>query len=181
MKNKMEIKPEHLARASCQNIPISTKHSVEISRNLRYKTTVQAKQILEPVIALKKALPYYHFIHDIGHRAGMSTGRYPQKAAKEFLHLLKAVEANAQAKGLNTSNLKIIKIIANKASIPQTGNRWHRGTKRTHLEIEVREMTDKNKEKKSETKEHKEKGNKEHLKAPKTASKQKDNNSRDKP
>lgn len=163
MKAKTEIKPEHVARASSQNIDISTKQSVEISRNLRYKSTTYAKQLLGQVIVMKKALPYRRFVHDIGHRAGMSTGRYPQKAAKHFLTLVKSVEANAQAKGLNPSNLKIIKILANKASIPHTGNRWSRGTKRTHIEIEVREMASKkseNKEKKAE-------------KTPKTAKKQK--------
>ena len=152
MTNQKEIKPEHVAKASSKNLDISTKHSVEISRNLRYKSTNYAKQLLEQVIVMKKALPYRRFVHDIGHRAGMSTGRFPQKAAKQFLHLVKSVEANAQAKGLNVASLKITKILANKASIPHTGNRWHRGTKRTHIEIEVVEMAKKpeHKEKKSE-------------------------------
>ncbi|MFA6461617.1 MAG: 50S ribosomal protein L22 [Candidatus Woesearchaeota archaeon] len=155
MVQKTSTKTEHVARASSQNIPISTKQSIEISRNLRYKNTGMAKKLLEEVIAMKRAFPYYRFVHDIGHRAGMSTGRYPQKASKEFLRLVKNVEANAHAKGLNTANLKITKIIANKASIPQTGNRWHRGTKRTHIEIEVVEMPalkkSESKEKKKET------------------------------
>jgi len=163
MKAKTEIKPEHVAKASLQNIDISTKQSVEISRNLRYRSTTYAKQLLEQVVAMKKAIPYRRFIHDIGHRAGMSTGRYPQKAAKHFLRLVKSVEANAQAKGLNIASLKITKILANKASIPQTGNRWHRGTKRTHVEIEVQEMASK----KPENKKHKAE------KTPNTANKQK--------
>jgi len=142
MAQKNQIKPEHVAHASSKNLPVSTKQSIEVARNLRYKNTGIAKKMLEEVIALKRAFSYHRFVRDIGHKAGMSTGRYPQKASKEFLHLIKNVEANAHAKGLNTANLKITKIIANKASAPQTGNRWHRGTKRTHLEIEVVEMPD---------------------------------------
>ncbi len=140
----------HLAMAKAQNIPVSTKHSVEISRHLRYKKTAFAKSFLEGVIRLKKAVPYYRFDQDLGHKAGMSAGRFPQKAAKEFLRLIKSVEANAQSKGLNSSALKITKILANKASIPLTGGRHRRGTKRTHLEIEVREISGK-KEKREAT------------------------------
>jgi len=132
---------EHLASAKAQNIPVSTKHSVEISRHLRYKKTTFAKSFLEDVIRLRKAVPFYRFDQDLGHKAGMAAGRFPQKAAKEFLRLVKSVEANAQSKGLNSSALKITKILANKASIPLTGGRHRRGTKRTHLEIEVREIS----------------------------------------
>lgn len=74
-----------------------------------------------------------------GHKKGMSTGRYPAKAASEVLKLLKSVEANAHFKGLNAGSLKITKLIANQASIPFTGARHRTATKRTHLEVEVKE------------------------------------------
>jgi hypothetical protein len=74
-----------------------------------------------------------------GHKKGMSTGRYPTKAAFEILKLLKSVEANAHFKGLNTSSLKITKIIANRAPNPYSGGRHRTGTKRTHVEVEVKE------------------------------------------
>jgi len=132
----------HFARAKTTNLSISTKHSVEISRFLRYKTTSFAKDYLQSVADLKKAVPFKKFNRDIGHKVGgMAAGRYPQKAAKEFLKLVNSVESNAQDKGLNTSSLKISKLIANKASIPMTGGRHRSGTKRTHLEIEVVEAS----------------------------------------
>lgn len=130
---------EHRASAKMTNLPISTKQSIEISRYLRYKNTVFAKKFLGDVVLLRKAVPFRRFIQDMGHKAGMASGRYPQKAAQEFLRLIKSVEANAHAKGLNTANLKIIKILANKASIPLTGGRIQQGTKRTHLEVMVME------------------------------------------
>lgn len=129
----------HQASARATNLPVSTKHSVEISNYLRYKDTSFAKKFLEEVITLKKAVPFKYFTKDLGHKPGMAAGRYPQKAAQEFLRLIKAVEANAQGKGLNTANLKIVKILANKASIPFTGGRLQRGKKRTHLEVVVKE------------------------------------------
>jgi large subunit ribosomal protein L22 len=143
--NQTAIKEEHLAKARASDLHISTKHSVEICRYLRYKTTNAAKKILDDVIALKKPVPFKRYKRDVGHKPGMAAGRYPQKAAKEILRLIKTVEANAQFKGLNTSNLKIIKILANKASIPLTGGRHRNATKRTNLEVETMESREKKK------------------------------------
>jgi large subunit ribosomal protein L22 len=144
-KNK-QIKPEHVAKASTKNAPVSTKHCIELCRWLRYKNTSEAKKMLEEVIGLKRAVPYRKFVRDIGHRAGMSTGRFPQKASKEMLKLVKSVEANAQGKGLDISNLKIIKILANRAPTPFTGSRHRHGTKRSHIEMEVMERRSKSKD-----------------------------------
>ena len=147
------IKPEHVAKASTKNAPVSTKHCIELCRWLRYKNTSEAKKMLEEVIALKIAVPYRKFVRDIGHRAGMSTGRYPQKASKEMLKLVKSVEANAQGKGLDISNLKIIRILANRAPTPFTGSRHRHGTKRSHIELEVMERKSKDaKDKKEDNK-----------------------------
>ena len=127
----------HVASARSTNLPISTKHSVEISYHLRYKTTSSAKEFLESVVEMKQAVPFRRYARDVGHRRGMSAGRYPVKAVKEFISLIKSVESNAQEKGLNTSSLKISKLIANKASSPMTGGRRRGASKRTHLQIEV--------------------------------------------
>jgi len=151
MTDKIKNKnPEHFASAKALNLPISAKHSIEISKSLRYKSTDYAKRFLEEVSVLKRAVPFNRFNRDMGHKAGMSAGRYPQKAAKEFLKLIQSVEANAQFKGLNTSHLKIVKIIANKASVPVTGGRHRYGTKRTNLEVEVKEAAKKKEVKKKE-------------------------------
>ncbi len=139
-KKQNNVKDEHIAKASSLNLAISTKDCIEISNFLRYKPLSFAKAYLEEVIELKKAIPLKRFIRDIGHKKGMSSGRYPVKASKQFLVLLNSVEANAQFKGLNTSGLKITKLLSNKASIPSTGGRSRTGTKRTSLEIEVKEV-----------------------------------------
>lgn len=130
----------HLAKASSYSLPISTKHSIEISRNLRYKSTSEAKKILEQTISLKKAIPFRRFNKDVGHKRGMMSGRYPVKAASAFLKLILSVEANAQDIGLNAENLKISKILANKASSPATGGRTKGISKKSNLQIEVVEF-----------------------------------------
>ena len=137
VKENNSVGKEHLASAKSTNLSVSTKHSVEISKFLRYKKTNLAKKILEDIISLKSPIPFKTHNTDMGHKAGMAAGRYPTKAAKEFLTLIKSAEANAQAKGLNSSSLIISKLVPNKASTPFTGGRRRRGTKRTHLEIEV--------------------------------------------
>jgi len=136
--NKMQG-TEHQARAKAMNIAVSTKHSIVISNFLRYKNTAFAKSFLEDVIKKRKAVPFTRFNRDTGHKRGMAAGRYPVKAAAEFLRLIKSVEANAQGKGLNTSSLKIVKILANKAAIPVTGGRQRSATKRSHIEVVVAE------------------------------------------
>ena len=149
MTNKKKTEQnEHSAKASGQNMGISTKHCIEICNHLRYKSTANAKKILEDVVAMKIPIPFKRFKKDMGHKAGMAAGRFPQKAAREVLKIIKSVETNAQNKGLNTSNLKIIKMLANRAAVPMTGGRQRTGTKRTHVEIEVKETKGQKKAKK---------------------------------
>ncbi len=157
--NNQSLASAHTALARVLDVDISTKQSVEISRALRYKKTAFARAFLEEVMVLKKAVPFRKFDQDLGHKSGMSGGRFPQKAAAKFLILIKEVEANAQAKGLDTSALKIIKLVANKAAIPHTGSRWHPGTRRTSIEIMVREAKPR-KESKKENKNQKDETNK---------------------
>lgn len=147
---------EHLASAKAMSLPVSAKHCIEICDYIRYKKTSFAKAFLEDVSQLKKAVPFKRFKRDMGHKVGnMAAGRFPQKAAKEFLKLIKSVEANAQNKGLNTANLKIVRILSNRASAPVTGGRHRQGTKRTHLEIQVKEGQTNKVEKKAKTSEKK--------------------------
>ncbi len=125
------------ATARILDAAISSKHSVEISNALRFKTTSFAKKFLSEVVALKRPVRFTRYDQDLGHKPGVGAGRYPQKAAAQFLKLIESVEANAQFKGLNVTSLKIIKLVANKAAIPQSGGRIRRAHKRTHLEVEV--------------------------------------------
>ena len=149
MKQKTNANKEQMAVASAKNIVASYKHCVEISNFLRFRSTGFAKQYLEKVILKEQAIPFIRFYHNVGHRVGMSAGRYPVKAAQEFLHLIKSVEENAQFKGLNPAHLKIVKLVANKASSPATGGRFRTKSKRSHIDIEVQEIAFKEPKKES--------------------------------
>jgi len=132
---------EHSARAIGRSLPISTKHVVEICSFIRGKSVEEAKKLLEGVIGKKVAVPFKRYNKDVGHKKGMSTGRYPVKAASEILRVIKSAEANAQFKGINTSNLIVKEAIANKASTPlHFGRSRGRRMKRTHVSVKVEEV-----------------------------------------
>lgn len=145
---------ENMARAIGDSLPISTKQAIEICGFIRGKTLVDAKGLLDSIIQLKSALPLKRFHKKVAHKKKMGAGRYPVKSCKVILKLLESVEANAQFKGLNTANLVIVHMCANKASTP-----WHYGRirgrkmKRTNVEVVVEEKAVKKKEEKVEKKE----------------------------
>lgn len=136
----------HMARAIGAALPISFKQSVEISRFIKNRSVSDAKKLLQKVIEKKIAVPFKRYDWDLGHKKGIGPARYPEKASKEFIKLIENTEANAQFKGLNTSNLIIAHISSHKA-----GKAWHYGRKtrrkmkRTNVEIVVEEKINKNK------------------------------------
>ena len=124
--------------ANANNLPISTKVSVEISSFIRGKSIERAKKILENVIKMKEAIPYKRYNQEMPHRKGkIATGRYPVKACKEFLNLLSSVKSNAKDNSMNP-DLLIDHISAHRGPF-----QWHGGRKRrrkmksTHLKISV--------------------------------------------
>lgn len=153
MKNCYAAKIEgEVAKVLGKDLPISTKHSMEICRFLRKRKLNQAKELLKKVMLFDMAVPYKVHIWDLGHKKGAKgPGRYPIKACKEILRLLEAVETNAQFKGMNTGNLIIEHICAHKASSPHHYGRQRGQMKRCHIEIIVKEGA-KEKEIKKETK-----------------------------
>ena len=137
---------EHMARAIGMALPISFKQGVEICKFIENKKTADVKKTLQGVIDKKIAVPFNRYNWDLGHKKKIGPGRYPEKASKHIIKLIESVEANAQFKGLNTSNLIIAHISAHKC-----GKSWHYGRqsrrqmKRTNVEIVVEEKTKKEK------------------------------------
>ncbi|MCK5107542.1 MAG: 50S ribosomal protein L22 [Nanoarchaeota archaeon] len=143
-------KKENCAKAYGSGLPISTKQSIEICSYIRGKNLDKAIKMLQRVLEMKDAVPYTRFNNDIGHKPGIGPGRYPQKSTKDILGLLESVKANALAKGLNTDNLEIVKLIANKASRPwRYGRHRRRKAKRSHVEVVVEEIERKPSKKKT--------------------------------
>ena len=106
----IESDPEKTSKAIGKEIQISKKHAVEISSAIKGMKIDAARGFLEKVTVLEQAVPYKRYTRNIPHRRGMCTGRYPQKAAKEFLKVLKNAENNARYKGLDPENMKITHI-----------------------------------------------------------------------
>jgi large subunit ribosomal protein L22 len=109
-----------IAQAMGRSLKISPKHSVEICREIRGKKLSAAKNYLNDVIEMKKAVPFKRHNKKVGHRKGLkgwSAGRYPVKAAKSILGVLKNAEANAEYKGLDTENLVVEHISSHRGII----------------------------------------------------------------
>lgn len=138
---RIEKKKIVIATAAGKDIPISTKQAVAICSFIKGKSPQESIVLLENVIRKKIAIPMKG---EIPHRRNMPkgkpSGRYPVKASKQFIKLLRNLIANATTKGLDPELLIISKAIANKASRPYRGTRIAFGRKRlkrTHINLEV--------------------------------------------
>jgi large subunit ribosomal protein L22 len=99
------------AKAAGRALKISPKHSVEICNAIRGMYLDEAKEFLEDVIQMRQPVPFRRHNKKVGHKRslkGWPTGRYPVKASKKIFEVLINAEANAEYKGLDTENLKIV-------------------------------------------------------------------------
>ena len=106
---------ENQVKASARDLRVSFKEMVELVRELRGKSLEDARRMLEDVISLRRPVPFKRYKRGVGHRRqlrGWKAGRYPVKAAKLVMKLLKSAEANAEQKGLDTERLFIRHIAA---------------------------------------------------------------------
>lgn len=114
-----KLDPERSAIASGRDMPISFKDAVEICRSIKGLDIESAKRFLEDVIAMKRMVPIKRYKKKLPHHSlqGWYAGRYPVKASKYILDVVKQLEANAEYKGLDTSRLKIIHAAAQKGMV----------------------------------------------------------------
>ncbi len=70
-----------------------------------------AKRLLEDIIKKKKAIPFKRYKKEVPHKKldyKWYAGRFPVKVARVLLSLLEEMESNAEYKGFNIENLKLI-------------------------------------------------------------------------
>jgi large subunit ribosomal protein L22 len=107
-------------RASVREKSISHKHAREIALAIKGMTIEKAREFLENVVSKQIAVPYRRYHNEVAHRSnirdGFSAGRYPQKAAKEFLRVLDNLESNAEYKGMDLDRLRIISAVTHKGT-----------------------------------------------------------------
>lgn len=143
---------ENVVKVVGRDMGISAKQSIEICSFIKNMRLEKAKALLERVTKKQVAIPFKRFTEGAGHKKGMSGGKYPLTASEQFLKLLKALEANAQNKGLS-SELKIIHACAQRASRPlHYGRKRGIKMKRTHVELAAEEIEHVKKEVKKEIK-----------------------------
>lgn len=149
------VKGGRVAKAMVWDAPISRKEAYEIFKILRGMKLSEAKSFLEGVIAKKVAVPYSRYKLSIAHKAGLPEafprwgspiGRYPVKAAKYILRLLKNLENNAEVSGLDLERLVIVHAAAHRGPylkrwMPRAfGRATPKFRSLTHLEVIAKEV-----------------------------------------
>jgi len=140
---KVEVKKVKKSETSvvAENLPVSTKVGIAICKYISQKKVDKVIEELEQVVRLKRAIPMKG---EYSHRKGkMMSGKYPTRAAKEFIILLKSLKSNAIQHDIEDPT--ITKTIANKGSTTYASG--GRTKKRTHIKI-VCKQKEKSKENK---------------------------------
>ena len=135
-------------RASVREADISHKHAREIAVAVKGLTIDSARDYLQAVINKQRAVAFGRYNKQVGHRADpkMMSGRYPQKAAKEFIRALDNLESNAEYKGMDLDRLKIVNATTHKGVMVKRftpramGRTSPKNNVRTHIELVAREV-----------------------------------------
>lgn len=134
--NEEKTKKKYLARAQGHALPISKKHGMYLCTYIKNKSLDNVIHELEDVTLLKRAIP---FKGEIPHRKGMMSGRYPVKAAKYMINLIKALKGNALTNGLDIKRTRISHASSHWASRPLRSE--GRRAKRTNIMLIAREIS----------------------------------------
>lgn len=145
-KPSKKIKKEEVY-VNAKSVPVSTKYAISICKFVKGKRIGDAIRDLEQVEFLKKVVPMKgEYAHKKG--KGISGGKYPKRAAKHFIVLLKSLAGNAN----NHEILEPVIVEASANWAPAPRGRFGRvRRKRTHITLKAVEMKikeNKNKEKK---------------------------------
>jgi len=123
--------PEKSSKAKGSHLRVHFKHMREVAHNIKGMKLAKAKAFLEDVLQFKQAVTFTKFTGGIGHhaqgklrKAPGNKCRWPQKATKIVLDLLKNAEANAEVKGLDIESLVVTHIQTNRA--PKQRRRTYR-------------------------------------------------------
>jgi large subunit ribosomal protein L22 len=143
------LDPDRTAIASARELDISHKAAREICNTIKGMFLDRAKEYLEEVMVMKKAVPYKRHKKHVAHRKELSkwpAGRYPIKAARKILEVLENAENNAEFKGLDVERMKIIHACSQKGMVikryfPRAqGSSSPKHNQLTHIEIAIEEV-----------------------------------------
>jgi len=117
---------ERVARALGRELRISLKESVEIAKVIKGMKLDEAIEYLERVVRKEASVPYTRHRKQIAHRRGVNSqfqewrtpvGRYPVKAARYILKVLRNARNNAENHGMDPEKLVIIHAAAHKGRV----------------------------------------------------------------
>jgi len=108
-------KTKHV-RSALREKTISHKHAREIAVAIKGMKIEKARDYLQDVVKLKRAVAFRRYHNEVGHKSdtGVMSGRYPQKAANEFIKLLDNLESNAEYRGMDLDRLRIVNATVHK-------------------------------------------------------------------
>jgi large subunit ribosomal protein L22 len=104
--------PDTSAKAIGKELPVSPKMSREICGMIRGMKVESAIRTLEEIADLKRPVPLKRFNKRVSHKPGVGPGRYPQKAARAILEVIRSASSNAEYKGLDTSGMVVSTVSA---------------------------------------------------------------------
>ena len=105
------LDPDRTVKCSGRELSISPKAATEICKTIKGMKVKEAKTLLEQVASMKTAIPFRRYKKKVPHhrlREKWGAGKYPVKAAKRMLKLLEELEADAEYKGFDLDNLRLI-------------------------------------------------------------------------
>ena len=140
-------KTKHV-RSALREKTISHKHAREIAVAIKGMSIEKARDYLQDVVKLKRAVAFRRYNNEVGHKSdtGVMSGRYPQKAANEFIKLLDNLESNAEYRGMDLDRLRIVNATVHKGRkierfIPRAmGRATPRIDILTHVELVAQEI-----------------------------------------
>lgn len=110
MKYSNELDPDKTAKAYGYEFHCSRKDAQNLAYAIHGMKTEKAKNFLQEIIDLKRPLPAVFHNGKKAHQKGIGKGSYPKKAAEYMLKALKNAENNAEYKGFDIENMKIIHV-----------------------------------------------------------------------
>ncbi|MEZ0290467.1 MAG: 50S ribosomal protein L22 [Sulfolobales archaeon] len=114
---------EKTAKALGRELPISFKESEEIAKVIKGMRLDEAIKYLENVVQLREPVPMTRHNKQLSHHSGVAekfpkwrvpVGRYPVKAARYILRVLRNARNNAENKGLDPEKLVIVHAAAHR-------------------------------------------------------------------
>jgi large subunit ribosomal protein L22 len=102
-----------VAKACGREMRIKSKDCREICAAIQGMDAIKAKAFLQSVLDGKAYIPYKKTKSQGGHKSGMQPyGKRPVKAVDAVLGVLNSAISNAEFKGLDTENLKVVSALS---------------------------------------------------------------------